>query len=63
MFGLFGKHNLDENFEAGAGFLDVEVINEHPQYNSTTLDYDFSILTLVADLPFRDSIRDICMPR
>ena len=54
----FGEWKRDEN-EPGEALRDPDAIFVHPQYNSSTLENHFAIITLNKTLEFTDSIQPI----
>jgi len=57
---LLGEHDLTK----ADGEKKIRVCGraDHPQYNSRTTDYDYSILTLCEDVPFQTDIMPACLP-
>merc|ERR1719510_225931 len=56
---LLGEHRIDDS-----SFTRVKIsaITDHPDYNSGTLDNDFSILTLSEPVSFSSSVSPACLP-
>merc|ERR1719510_999000 len=56
---LLGEHSIDDS-----SFTRVKIsaITDHPDYNSGTLDNDFSILTLSEPVSFSSSVSPACLP-
>ena len=56
---LVGEHKInDNNFDRRS----LSAITDHPQYDSSTLDNDFSILTLAQPIAFTKNISPACLP-
>lgn len=49
--------------ERGGLLVQVKVIHIHPMYNDDTIDYDYSVLELEADIPFDDTMQPINLPQ
>ena len=56
---LVGEHRTDD---ASFTRIPVSTITDDPLYNSTSLQYDFSILTLAEPVTFSASLAPACMP-
>ena len=56
---LVGEHRIDDGIFTR---LSLSKITDHPDYNSNTLDNDFSILTLSAPVDFTDEVSPACLP-
>jgi len=56
---LVGEHRIDDSSYTR---LSLSAITDHPDYNSNTLDNDFSILTLSAPVSFTTEVSPACMP-
>merc|ERR1719516_866087 len=56
---LVGEHRIDDN-----SFTRVSLskITDHPDYNSNTLDNDYSILTLSSPVEFSTTVAPACLP-
>jgi len=61
---LLGEHDYNIDHEADHIRADVSSIKNHPDYNSNTLDNDFSMLKLSVAVNFgsHPHIRPICLP-
>ena len=61
---LLGDHNLWEDSEAVSLRSQLAAIIDHPKYDSSTVNYDFSLLKLGTKLDFSlyPHIRPICLP-
>ena len=59
---LIGAHNF-YSLGSQSKFVEVETIHNHPEYDNTTINYDFAILTLKEDLDYSYGVNEICMPR
>jgi len=57
---LLGEHDLTAS--DGEQRLRVCSVTDHPQYNAGTTDYDYSILTLCDEVPFKNDIQPVCLP-
>jgi len=57
---LLGEHDLTKS--DGEKKIRVCGTADHPNYNSRTTDYDFSVLTLCDDVPFQTDIMPACLP-
>ena len=56
---LVGEHRTDD---ASFTRIPVSTITDDPLYNSTSLQYDFSILTLAQPLTLSTSVGPACLP-
>ena len=56
---LVGEHRIDDNSFTR---IPVSAITDHPNYNSNTLDNDYSILTLSSPVSTSDMVRPACLP-
>ena len=56
---LVGEHRTDD---ASFTRIPVSTITDDPLYNSTSLQYDFSILTLAQPVTFTDKVSPACLP-
>ena len=56
---LVGEHRTDD---ASFTRIPVSTITDDPLYNSTSLQYDFSILTLAQPVTFTDTVSPACLP-
>jgi len=61
---LLGEHDYSVDHEADHIRADVSSIENHPDYNSNTLDNDFSMLKLAVAVDYgsHPHIRPICLP-
>merc|ERR1712168_967172 len=61
---LLGEHDYSVDHEADHIRADVSSIEDHPDYNSNTLDNDFSMLKLAVAVDYgsHPHIRPICLP-
>jgi len=57
---VLGEHDLTAN--DGENVVQVCGIKDHPDYNSATTNYDFSILTLCSPVTYTSSVRPACLP-
>jgi len=57
---LLGEHDLTK--ADGEQRLQVCSVKDHPSYNPSTLDNDFSILTLCNPVTFQTDIQPACLP-
>merc|ERR1719244_1008275 len=57
---LLGEHDLTAN--DGQSVVQVCGVKDHPDYNSATTNYDFSILTLCNPVTYSTSVRPACLP-
>jgi len=57
---LLGEHDLTR--ADGEQRLQVCSVTDHPNYNSRTVDYDFSILRLCSPVTFQTDIQPACLP-
>ena len=55
-----GDHNINDNINT---IVDIQRINDDPNYNDQTLVSDFSILTLSNPVTFSNTIRPVCLPK
>merc|ERR1719400_804448 len=56
---LLGEHRIDDSdFNRVA----ISAITDHPGYSASTLDNDFSILTLAEPVTFSSSVSPACLP-
>merc|ERR1719510_2303210 len=56
---LVGEHSINDNTFTR---VSLSAITDHPDYNSGTLDNDFSILTLAEPVSFSSSVSPACLP-
>jgi len=56
---LLGEHKTDDNI---MNKVEVEAINDDPQYNDSNMRNDFSILTLKEPVTFTREISPACLP-
>ena len=56
---LVGEHRTDD---ASFTRIPVSTITDDPLYNSTSLQYDFSILTLAQPVTFSSAVAPACLP-
>ena len=56
---LVGEHRTDD---ASFTRIPVSTITDDPLYNSTSLQYDFSILTLAQPVTLSTSVGPACLP-
>ena len=56
---MVGDHDTSDNIEDRR---DVATIKNHPKFNNSNANYDFSVLTLVSSLIFSSKIAPICLP-
>ena len=61
---LLGEHNYYDDFEARSLRVKVTEIVIHHNYDSSTVDYDFSLLRLAEPVDFNSfpNIRPVCLP-
>jgi len=57
---FLGEHDLTAS--DGEQRLQVCSVTDHPQYNPSTFDYDYSILTLCDEVPFKTEVQPVCLP-
>ena len=64
LFVRLGDTSLDEEFEAEAFTVGVAAIKQHPQYDSSTLQNDISVLELTEAVSLTDypNIKPVCLP-
>ena len=62
---LLGEHDLHNSSETSVFRMTIAHIEDHPKYNSSTLNYDFSLLKIKETVDFMTlrHIRPICLPR
>ena len=53
---LLGEHNTQDD---DYNIVPISAITDHPNYNSATMDNDFSILTLASPITFTNSMRSV----
>ena len=56
-----GEHDLSESDDE-AIVIRVKKVHQHPNYNSSTNDRDFSLLELSEDLVFSRPVKPACLP-
>merc|ERR1712126_69134 len=56
---LVGEHDTSDS---DANIVTISAINDHPNYNSGTLDNDYSILTLSSPVTFSTNVAPVCLP-
>merc|ERR1719438_246538 len=56
---LLGEHDTSDSM---ANIVSISAITDHPNYNSGTLDNDFSILTLSSPVTFSKIVSPVCLP-
>merc|ERR1719422_649196 len=56
---LLGEHDTSDSM---ANIVSISAITDHPNYNSGTLDNDFSILTLSSPVTFSKLVSPVCLP-
>ena len=54
-----GEHRIDDNSFTRKS---LSKITDHPQYSSSTLDNDFSILTLSSPVSISTTVSPACLP-
>merc|ERR1712198_135262 len=59
MYVLLGKH---KTYQAQGLKVKVCNVRDHPDYDSSTTNYDYSVLTLCDEVKFNDEISPVCMP-
>ena len=64
LYDRLGDTSLDEEFEAEAFTIGVAAINQHPQYDSLTLQNDIAVLELTEAVSLTDhpNIKPVCLP-
>jgi len=56
---LLGEHKIDDSSFTRVA---ISAITDHPGYSASTLDSDFSILTLAEPVTFSSSVSPACLP-
>ena len=56
---LVGEHDTTDSV---ADIRSISAINDHPSYDSGSLEYDYSILTLSDPVTFSRSMAPVCLP-
>ena len=61
---MLGDHKYTESSETEHVRMDINQINNHPNYDSSTTNYDFSMLRLATAIDFAafPHIRPACLP-
>lgn len=57
---IVGDHNAWSSSDGT--YYDVCTINDHPNYNDNTLEYDYSVLTLCTPLTISETVSPVCLP-
>merc|ERR1719354_1377692 len=60
MYVVVGEHDLTKS--DGEQYIRVCAKNEHPNYDSSTTDYDYATLTLCNDMVWAKDVSPACLP-
>ena len=58
---MISEHDFTDDYDC-AYSIGVSKIIQHPQYNATALDFDYSILELEYRVPCSQYVSPVCLP-